>query len=242
MPPIYAVGDIHGQLDQLNRVLDLIAADGGGKVVFLGDYVDRGPASCGVIDRLISGLADGEDWVCLKGNHDRLMAWFLEDPPRHDPHLLVGYHWFHDRIGGIETLASYGLDMPDRVRMKDFSTQARDLVPEPHIAFLRGLHLRFETDTLFFCHAGIAPGVPLAEQDEEDLLWIRQPFHAYTDPHPKLIVHGHTPVDGAQHYGNRVNLDAGAGYGRPLACAVFEGGEVFELTHKGRVPLEAAVG
>ncbi|MEM8578731.1 MAG: metallophosphoesterase family protein [Pseudomonadota bacterium] len=237
MPPIYAVGDIHGQRAELDRVLDLIIADGGGKVVFLGDYVDRGPDSQGVIQRLIDGCADGEDWVCLKGNHDRLMDWFLEVPPRHDPHLLIGFHWMHARIGGAETLASYGVDVPDHIRMKDLSARALDAVPQAHLDFLRGLPLTFETDDLFFCHAGIAPGAPLDAQDEEDLVWIRQPFHVFTEPHPKLIVHGHTPVERVTHYGNRVNLDAGAGYDRPLTCAVFEEGQVFELTDSGRVPL-----
>ncbi|MEL7097385.1 MAG: metallophosphoesterase family protein [Pseudomonadota bacterium] len=242
MPPIYAVGDIHGQLGQLEHVLALIDADGGGQVVFLGDYVDRGPDSCGVIQTLVDGVTAGQDWICLKGNHDRLMQWFLLDPPRHDPHLLIGFHWFHERIGGIETMQSYGLDLPEHIRLQDFSASAREVVPEPHIAFLENLSLSHETETLFFCHAGIAPSVPLAHQREEDLLWIRQPFHAVSEPHPKLIVHGHTPVDRATHYGNRVNLDAGAGYGRPLAAAVFDDGEVFELTDTGRVRMSPVIG
>ncbi|MEO0390284.1 MAG: metallophosphoesterase family protein [Pseudomonadota bacterium] len=237
MPPIYAVGDIHGQLGQLERVLGLIEADGGGRVVFLGDYVDRGPASSGVLQTLVDGIADGQDWVCLKGNHDRSMQWFLEDPPRHDPYMLIGFHWFHERIGGATTMASYGLDLPETVRLKDFSAMAREVVPLSHQAFLKDLPLCYQTDDLFFCHAGIVPEVPLDAQDEEDLLWIRQPFHDYTRPHPKLIVHGHTPVERATHYGNRVNLDAGAGYGRDLACAVFEDGKVFALTESGRVAL-----
>ncbi|MEO0939560.1 MAG: metallophosphoesterase family protein [Pseudomonadota bacterium] len=242
MPPIYAVGDIHGQIGQLERVLELIERDGGGQVVFLGDYVDRGPDSRGVIQKLVDGVAAGRDWVCLKGNHDRQFEWFLDTPAKHDPHLLIGFHWFHERIGGVQTMESYGLSLPDQTRFKDFGLAAQEVVPQSHVDFLRGLHLSYEAGDLFFCHAGIKPGVPLEAQDEEDLLWIRQPFHAYTEPHPKLIVHGHTPVEAATHYGNRVNLDTGAGYGRPLTVAVFEGGEVFALTDRGRVLLSAAVG
>jgi len=116
--PIYAIGDIHGQLALLKDVLDRIERDGGpeARIVFLGDYVDRGPDSCGVIDLLSRGLANGRDWICLKGNHDHLFEWFIAPPvPRQDPHLLIGYHWFHERIGGIETAASYGIGSIDRM-------------------------------------------------------------------------------------------------------------------------------
>ena len=90
---------------------------------------------------------------------------------------------------------------------------------------------------MYFAHAGIRPGVPLDRQCEEDLVWIRQSFHKESGPHPKLIVHGHTPVDAATHYGNRINLDSGAGYGRPLTAAVFEGTDAWLLTASGRQPL-----
>ncbi len=237
--PIYAIGDIHGQRAELDRVLTLVERDGGpdAHVVFLGDYTDRGPDSRGVMDRLIAGQQDQRPWVFLKGNHDRMFEWFMETPTRHDSHLLVGYHWFHERLGGIETMASYGLDVPDRIRMKDLRARAEERVPAAHVDFLKGLHLSYQTDTLFFAHAGIRPGVPLDHQDEEDLVWIRDEFHTETGPHPKIIVHGHTPVAKATHYGNRVNLDTGAGYGQPLTVAVFDGNAVFLLTETGRVPL-----
>lgn len=237
--PIYAVGDIHGQLGMLDLALDRIERDGGAraKTVFLGDYVDRGPDSRGVIDRLIQGQAQGRDWVTLKGNHDRLFQWFMEDPPRHDPHLLVGYHWFHDRLGGIETMASYGVEIPDQTRLQVVRAAAQQAVPSEHIAFLDKLPLVHQTGDLLFVHAGIRPGISLQDQTEEDLVWIRGDFHQFTDPHPYLIVHGHTPVDAATHYGNRVNLDTGAGYGYPLSVAVFEGTDCCLLTENGRKPL-----
>ncbi|MEM7317496.1 MAG: metallophosphoesterase family protein [Pseudomonadota bacterium] len=237
--PIYAVGDIHGHTEQLEIALDRITRDGGpdAQVVFLGDYVDRGPDSKGVIDALIDGLDQGRNWTTLLGNHDRMFAWFMEDVPRHDPHLLVGYHWLHDRLGGLETLASYGLSVEPRTRLEDLHARAKPVIPQAHVDFLFGLQPMFETEQVAFVHAGIRPGIALADQSESDLVWIRQAFHDHAGPHPKLIVHGHTPVSVATHYGNRINLDSGAGYGHPLSTAVFEDRDCWLLTDQGRVPL-----
>ena len=237
--PLYAIGDIHGQLAMLDGALARIEADGGpdARIVFLGDYTDRGPDSRGVLDRLTAGQEEGRDWITLLGNHDRMFAWFMEDTPRHDPHLLVGYHWLHDRLGGTETLDSYGLQFDDRTRLEDLHARAKGAVPRRHVDFLRSLKPMHETPEIAFVHAGIHPGVPLAKQSENDLIWIRQSFHNYSGRHPKLIVHGHTPVDRPGHYGNRINLDGGAGYGRPLSAAVFEGRSCWLLTEYGRQPL-----
>lgn len=237
--PIYAIGDIHGQLAELHRVLSLIEADGGpdALIVFLGDYTDRGPDSRGVLDLLIEGQAQGRNWTFIKGNHDRMFSWFMQDYPRHDAYLPTELNWLHPRLGGDTTLASYGCKFTQRTRQLKIHRMARDAVPEAHIAFLEGLQLTYETDDLFFAHAGIRPGIPLAKQNEEDLLWIRQEFHLDPAMHPKLIVHGHTPVDQATHYGNRINLDSGAGYGKPLTAAVFEGAKCWTLTEQGRVAL-----
>ncbi len=209
--PIYAIGDVHGQMGQLDRVLHLIETDGGkdAHIVFLGDYTDRGPDSAAVLDTLVDAQAQGRNWTFLKGNHDRMFEWFMEVPPRSDPYMMVSLYWLHERLGGDTTLASYGVDVrPDR-REKDV-------------------------------HAEALAAVPLHHQDEEDLLWIRQEFHNHRGPHPKLIVHGHTPVREATHYGNRVNLDSAAGDGEPLTAAVFEGDRVWRLSAQGRVPMEPA--
>lgn len=238
--PIYAIGDIHGQSDMLDTALSRIEADGGpdARIVFLGDYIDRGPNSMGVIDRLVQGKAEGRNWVFLKGNHDRIMEWFLQEPPRNDPYMMVGYHWFHDRLGGVQTVESYGFEMPSQIRQYALADELRPLVPQSHMNFLTSLALFHVEGPLFFAHAGIRPGVPLLEQDEEDLLWIRQEFHSDTRDHGKLIVHGHTPVDAPRHYGNRVNLDSGAGYGEPLTAAVFEGTRCWALAENGRIALD----
>lgn len=237
---IYAIGDIHGQLAMLEEALTRIERDGsrGARIVFLGDYVDRGPESKGVIEVLRQGLAEGRSWICLKGNHDRLFEWFVTPPaPRQDPHLLLGYHWFHERIGGRETAESYGLDVPDRIRQKDLASEFRAALPPGHLEFLQDLRLSHHEAGKFFVHAGVRPGVPLAEQDEEDLLWIRQEFLKDNSDHGALIVHGHTPVDAPERKHNRLNLDTGAGYGRPLTVAAFEGDDIFTLGTSGRVRL-----
>lgn len=237
--PIYAIGDIHGQKNQLDRVLGLIVADGGpdADVVFLGDYTDRGPQSRAVLDTLIEGQKAGRNWTFIKGNHDRMFEWFMQRPLLHDPYMMVELYWLHPRLGGDTTLASYGVDAGPRRREKDVQEDARAAVPAEHVAFLAGLKLSHIVDDLMFVHAGIRPGIPLMRQDEEDLLWIRGDFHRHTRPHPKVIVHGHTPIDVATHYGNRINLDTGAGYGAPLTAAVFEGTMGWVLTQQGRMPL-----
>lgn len=239
--PIYAIGDIHGQLAELTRVLELVEADGGpdAKVVFVGDYTDRGPDSRGVLDLLIEGKAQGRNWTFLMGNHDRMFSWFMDDYPRHDAHLPVELYWLHARLGGDTTLASYGIEFTARSRQTEVHEMAAKAVPQSHVDFLRTLVLSHETEHLFFAHAGIQPGVPLADQTEHDLLWIRKEFHEVTVPHPKLIVHGHTPVEAATHYGNRVNLDSGAGYGKAMTVAVFEGTDCWTLSKDGRQPLTA---
>jgi len=237
--PLYAIGDIHGQLTELHRVLGLIEADGGpdANVVFLGDYTDRGPDSRGVLDLLIEGRDGGRNWSFIKGNHDRMFEWFMQDYPKHEAYLPIDLTWLHPRLGGDTTLASYGLEFTGQSRMLSVHAEALQTVPQSHLDFLRTLPLTYQTDDLFFSHAGIRPGVPLADQDEEDLIWIRKEFH--TDPriHPKLIIHGHTPVKVATHYGNRINLDTGAGYGKPLSVAVFEGRQCWLLSDAGRLAL-----
>lgn len=237
--PIYAIGDIHGQKAELDRVLGLIEADGGpgAPVVFLGDYTDRGPDSCAVLDTLVAGENAQRNWTFLKGNHDRMFEWFMQRPILHDPYMMVELYWLHPRLGGDTTLASYGVDAGPRRREKDLQADARKAVPKSHVTFLEGLKLSHTVGDLMFVHAGIRPGVPLKKQTEEDLLWIRNEFHDFTGPHPKVIVHGHTPIRMATHYGNRVNLDTAAGYGEPLSAAVFEGTEGWLLTDTGRQPL-----
>ena len=240
--PIYAIGDIHGQHEELLRVLALIEADGGAQaeIVFIGDYTDRGPASAAVLDELIEGVEQGKPWRCLMGNHDRMFSWFMRDYPLHDAYLPVYLYWLHERLGGDTTLASYGIEMTQTERQTAVHEKAKAAVPQKHIDFLNSLSHSYQTDDLFFAHAGIQPGVALDAQSEHDLLWIRKEFHQDTRDHGKLIVHGHTPVKEVTHYGNRINIDAGAGYGNPLVAVRFEGRACWHLTDAGPVPLLSA--
>lgn len=240
MTTAYAIGDIHGQLDLLRRAHDLIEADRarhgltGAPVVHLGDLVDRGPDSAGVIGFLAEGLAQGRDWVVLKGNHDRMFALFLDDPGAQDPGLRAIYSWLHPRIGGAATLASYGIHAPGDRPLAGVHAEALAAIPPGHRAFLAGLRSHHQAGGLLFVHAGIRPGVALAAQAETDLVWIREPFLSHAGPHPWLVVHGHTAVAAAEHRGNRVNLDSGAAYDGPLSAVAFEGGAAFLLTPAGR--------
>lgn len=242
---IYAIGDIHGQLEMLRAAHARIEADRArvgdpsAPIVHLGDLVDRGPDSCGVIDYLIDGLDRGERWIVLSGNHDQLFLDHLDASQGNSSHNTSGLSWMDARMGGRETLASYGINTGFWSRQARIQAETRERVPEEHHRFLRRLPLWHETRDLLFVHAGIRPGLPLQEQRPEDLVWIRGGFLEDRRPHPWLIVHGHTPVDRPEHYGNRVNLDTGAGYGAPMTAAVFEGRKAWVLTELGRAPLEA---
>ena len=236
---IYVVGDIHGHLGQLDRALNRIARDGGdaARVVFLGDLIDRGPDSRRVIETLMQGQAAGRDWTVLKGNHDRLAARFLRPEPAYDLQISLGLDWLSPKIGGRTMLASYGVTVTDQMRYHQVHAAALAAIPPAHIAFLDGLLPFFDAGDIFCAHAGIRPGVPLDQQTEDDLCWIRGTFLDDPRPHPKLVVHGHSAVDAPEHHGNRVTLDSGAAFGRDLTAAVFEGAACFILTDQGRVPL-----
>ncbi|WP_432448189.1 metallophosphoesterase [Aliiroseovarius marinus] len=240
MTRAYAIGDIHGHLDKLQAAHALIAedrarcGDGDAPVVHIGDLVDRGPDSKGVIQFLIEGQARGENWVVLKGNHDRMMEMFLREHPMVDTQLLYDHNWLHTRIGGVETLASYGVEVPEGIRTYQLHPKARAAVPESHRAYLAQLPSSYQLGDLYFAHAGIRPGVALADQTEDDLCWIRKEFHQSDADHGPLIVHGHTPVDAVTHYGNRVNIDTGAGHGKAISAAVIEGRDVWLLGAGGR--------
>jgi serine/threonine protein phosphatase 1 len=220
---IYAIGDIHGRADLLARVQDLVAKDADRAsesrkvVVYLGDYVDRGPDSAGVIDRLInSPLADLEQ-VFLMGNHEEFLLEFLENPE-------VGTVWLKN--GGDATLASYGLSGASACAAKNLGVLSRSLqekLPGEHLDFLKGLSISHREEDYLFVHAGIRPGVPLERQSEDDMLWIREPFLESSEAHEVVVVHGHTPVDAAQVHCNRIAVDTGAVWSGCLTAAVLYG-------------------
>ena len=259
---IYAIGDIHGQKAMLDRALALIQADGGpnAEIVFLGDYTDRGPDSRGVLGTLIAGRDAGRPWTFIKGNHDRFFSHFVQFARQHDPKVKSKINWLNPRLGGTNTLKSYGIasDQDPVFHQTDgteealqewmidgqnhtaeqISELASASVPKQHLDFLDTCQLTYEAEDLLFVHAGLRPGVPTDKQDTEDLLWIRDGWLEDKRDHGKLVVHGHTALDHPQHHGNRVNLDGGAGYGRPLHPAVFEGRNCWLLSPSGRIPLK----
>ena len=237
----YAIGDIHGQLDLLQWAHDRIARDqalyGAAAVVHVGDLVDRGPDSRGVIDFLMTGISAGQDWRVIKGNHDRMFTAYLEDLRWHDPGLRPDMSWLHPRIGGAETLAAYGVRHAADRPLALVHDDAVAAVPMAHRRFLQDLPTSLVRGEAIFVHAGLRPGVPLEFQDETDLVWIRQVFLDDRRDHGGLVVHGHTAIERATHYGNRLNLDSGAAYGGPLSAVVIEGREAYELTAAGRMRL-----
>ena len=206
---IYAISDIHGcahLLDQMLRVIDADVAHSRpyhAIEVFMGDYIDRGPDSRSTLDLLIERSRRGNT-VFLKGNHEAFLDNVFRDPGR------MG-SWF--QVGGLETLMSYGLSPsanPDGDEQRELLRELSEVLPARHRDFLGRLRLSYSCGDFFFVHAGVRPGVRLAEQREEDLLWIREDFLQCKTRFSKYIVHGHTPVRSAEILANRANIDTGA--------------------------------
>lgn len=220
---IYAVGDVHGRADLLRRLLAQIAADAAGfkgrcQLIFLGDYVDRGVDSRAVIDLLTGGLPTGFEANFLKGNHEAALLAFLKDS-------AIGPDWFS--FGGGATLLSYGV-APDLVQRGAFELARQQLLerlPAAHLSFLNSLHLSVAFGDYVFVHAGIRPGVPLADQQEQDLLWIRDAFLGSNAAHGVLVVHGHTVTAEPELRPNRIGIDTGAYATGRLTALVLEGKE-----------------
>jgi serine/threonine protein phosphatase 1 len=212
---IYAIGDAHGCAARLAALHALIAADAEHRpcprvvLLHLGDYVDRGEDSAGVLD-LLRGPAPvpGAEVVNLMGNHEQMMLAAL-DPRAEDD--VVGF-WLDN--GGADTLASYGADPRD---MRSWAA-----VPPADLAFLRKLRPSFALGGYFFAHAGVRPDIPLDRQDPMDLAWIREPFLSWRGILPAVVVHGHTPARGPEVLDHRIGIDTGAVFGGPLTCAVLE--------------------
>ncbi len=235
---VYAIGDIHGHIDKLEPVLDLIEADRASygipnaPVVQVGDLVDRGPESCAVIERLCDLRDTDPRLTVLLGNHDALFLGFLTSGAERDGRLRAGLTWLSPNMGGQTTLASYGINT--KQLMPEILAEARARVPAHHRDFLRSLKLSAQVDDALFVHAGIRPGIPINMQDPEDLYWIRQEFLTDASDHGALVVHGHTPVKRVEHHGNRLAIDTGAAFGGPLSAVVIEERRVFLLTANGR--------
>ncbi len=233
IPPgerVYAVGDIHGRLDLLDRLLGLIDAYETARpctdtsIIFLGDYIDRGPDSCGVIERLLGDFPYGAKAHFLRGNHEAIMLRCLRGPE-------MFANWAAN--GGLATLRSYGLDASFSADGPTLLRQLRDVLPETHLAFLKGLKMTMERGDYFFVHAGVRPGVPLASQAEEDCLWIREKFLDHRGSFGKIVVHGHTPVAEPEMLANRIGIDTGSFFSGRLTALRLEGKSRAFLTAEG---------
>ena len=240
MMTLYAVGDIHGDMQQLEMIHARITNDiitnslDKYQIIHIGDLVDRQFQSKTVIEYLINGHERGEPWVTLKGNHDRMMTLFI-DHKQQDTKLRTDLTWLHPRLGGLTTLESYGITGLSYEQEDEIRIEALAKVPTNHRNFLRNLPTHYDTPRAFFTHAGINPEVTILNQTEDDLIWIREPFHNATGPFEKLIVHGHTPVDVVTHYAsNRINIDTGAAYGKPLSAIVLDNTGIWQLKADGR--------
>jgi serine/threonine protein phosphatase 1 len=225
LPPghrAYAIGDVHGCLDQLRALHALIAADLAARpvarpvLIHMGDLIDRGTDSAGVVALLAAGSPiRGVPTLNLSGNHEQMLLEVLSIGTRQ-----VAEHWLAN--GGDATLRSWGV--PHRAPAKDWPA----LLPSEHLAFVRALLPLHRIGSWLFVHAGVRPGVPLDLQAHEDLLWIREPFLSHTGPllpeAPEIaVLHGHTPVGRPDQRGWRLGIDTGAFKGGALTCAVLEG-------------------
>lgn len=212
---VYAIGDVHGCASRLRRLHRQIAEDWSARpiarcvLVHLGDYIDRGPDSAGVLDLLCGPppIAAAEN-ILLRGNHEAMMLDCLAAGPGTAAEDL----WLWN--GGDATVASYGV------------TDGLPQPPPAHLHLLRGLRLSWEVGDFLFVHAGIDPRRPLEAQRSQDMLWIREPFLSWPRPLPRIIVHGHTPARAPEMRLNRIGIDTGAVGGGPLTCLVLEAGRM----------------
>jgi serine/threonine protein phosphatase 1 len=225
---IYAIGDVHGRADLLDRILMRTAAHMAANPVvrplhlLVGDYIDRGPSSREVLDLLIA-CAQARETICLRGNHDIFIREFLQNP-------ATLREW--SKIGGLETLMSYGLKPPmnaDPAAQKDLARAFNAALPAAHRRFLDGLPSSLNCGGYFFAHAGVRPGIPLTKQRDDDLLWIREDFLLHEEHFGKIVVHGHTPVREIDIRSNRINIDTGAYVTGRLSCLVMEADHVEPL-------------
>ena len=201
-PVTYVIGDIHGCLRPLQRLLDKITPQPGDEVIFIGDYIDRGPQSREVVEHLL-GLS--YRCVFLLGNHEKMLLDYLDGK---DEGLFLAN-------GGLETIKSYGGHVAN--------------IPPAHLRFFRDLRLMYETEYYLFVHAGIRPLVSLENQTVDDLVWIRQEFFQFIGRFSKLVVFGHTPLRQVLMAPDRIGIDTGCVYGGKLTCVKLPEREIIQV-------------
>lgn len=237
----YVVGDIHGRLDLLDKLLEQIHRDIAERpkcktsLVFVGDLIDRGPSSAQVVERLRTYRHEGVRAVFLLGNHEEVLLRILTG----ETGLLTKWRWF----GGTQCLESYGIDT-STLKMVDEATaleRIRKAIPEEHVAFIRSFVDTCRFGDYLFVHAGIRPGVPVDQQQQSDLRWIREPFLLDETNHGFVVVHGHTIHPQVDEQPNRIGIDTGAFRTGVLTSLAIEGTERWTLdtdvTNAAAVPV-----
>jgi serine/threonine protein phosphatase 1 len=224
---VYAIGDVHGRADLLTALHAKIEADASRApqprkhVIYLGDYIDRGPSSREVVEMLLSRPLAGVSATHLLGNHEAMLLQFLDD-------VACGPEWL--AFGGLETLLSYAVSIAGTGRYEERLPAAqqslRQRLPEAHRRFLAGLPRSIVLGDYMFVHAGVRPGVTLERQSDTDLIWIRREFLESTVFHGKVIVHGHSFRTEPEILPNRIGIDTGAYATGRLTCLVLEGDEI----------------
>lgn len=234
---IYAIGDIHGCLDELVEMQSRIVADlvenphPKPLVIYLGDYMDRGPECRAVLENLMAADTAMLPARFLYGNHDNYIKLFITEPLE-----LHGcnYHWLEQIMGGQQTLASFGVHGAEVSNAKASSEAFAKAIPKTHYDWLQACERSVHIGGYFFVHAGVDPARALDDQTEYDLIWIRKPFLESNADFGAVVVHGHTPVKEVENHGNRIAVDTGAVFGRKLSCLVLEDDAQEILTPNGR--------
>ena len=239
---VYAIGDIHGNLDLLSDLIRKIDADNAGRapakttIIFLGDLIDRGPDSAGVIEAAMA-LAQGDAGPAvrfLKGNHEEVFQRAASGDERALRHFI--------RMGGRETILSYPIAQADydNLTVEELAQRLLTLVPRTHVDFVTDFENCIVIGDYAFVHAGVKPGVPVAEQKTGDLRWIREGFINDNSPHDKMIVHGHTIFAEVDMQTNRIGVDTGAYRTGKLSALGLEGTERWVLQATGEAHPERA--
>ena len=231
----YAIGDIHGRLDLLQEIIYKIAEDdlmreptGRTDIILLGDFVDRGPQSSGVLDYV---MTLGQFWpnvTCLQGNHEEVFLMAA----RGDEAALR----FMTRIGGRETIISYGASEAElnAMTLGELRDWLMATVPEAHLRFIESMTDRLTIGDYAFVHAGVRPQVPMDEQEGRDLRWIRDEFLGFEQPHDYFVIHGHSITSGVDRRDNRIGIDTGAYVTGVLTAIGLEGKEQWFLSTSER--------
>ncbi|SIN88157.1 serine/threonine protein phosphatase 1 [Parasphingorhabdus marina DSM 22363] len=219
---VYAIGDVHGRKDLLQILLKKIAEDdtargGQSEIIFLGDLIDRGPDSCGVVDMAMQLQSERGNVRFLMGNHEEVFLACMKGSDRATR--------FFTRIGGKETILSYEISMKEYMELDNEALTARlpEIIPQSHVDFVRNFEDQIVIGDYAFVHAGIRPDVPLAEQKPKDLHWIREDFLSAGQLHEKMIIYGHTINEEVVEADNRIGIDTGAYYTENLTAIALEG-------------------